>query len=355
MSRLQQCCRVCFVSHRRWARLQRPLALNVRHHASRNVRAMSVVMLSVALRKQRVGKAKERKRTAAEKRSDEDKFVGSVHETTACHRKRHSECPKDAEKCIRCRFAANIHAWKKAMPWLAEKPSYQGGFWRLGCDVCAWHRSQKVQEDHEGRRGCKVRSCAFARHDFCCSGKTSNIYKRLMAHACHDGHRAAVIASRKATCTPLGMKEVARDAARVAAIGDQVSSRDLEGQGMLRGRVPQIDEWLGAWAEGTETISFRKQQRLNKKKKAFREAVKTTICGRLGESRYASWQRFGASKSDWIFGAPLSSRCRWTTASNTRYFVIVATRLASHTYVMESSVSYVWTRRALTNLKKITR
>ena len=65
------------------------------------------------IKKQRVGKAKERKPTAAEKRSNEDKFVGSVHETTACHRKRHSECPKDAEKCIRCKFAANIHAWKK--------------------------------------------------------------------------------------------------------------------------------------------------------------------------------------------------------------------------------------------------
>ena len=182
---------------------------------------------------------------------------------------------------MRCRFAANSRAWKKEMPWLAEKPSYQGGVWRLGCDACAWHRSQKVQEDHEGRRGCKVRSCAFARHDFCCSGKTSDIYKRLMAHACHDGHRAAVIASRKAACTPLVMKEVARDAARVAAIGDQVSSRDLEGQGMLRGRVPQIDDWLDAWAEGTETISFRKQQRLNKKENAFREAVKITICGKL--------------------------------------------------------------------------
>ena len=65
------------------------------------------------IKKQRVGKAKERTPTAAEKRSNDDKFVGSVHETTACHRKRHSECPKDAEKCIRCRFAANIHAWKK--------------------------------------------------------------------------------------------------------------------------------------------------------------------------------------------------------------------------------------------------
>ena len=63
------------------------------------------------IKKQRVGKAKERKPTAAEKRSNEDKFVGSVHETTACHRKRHSECPKD--KRIRCKFAANSHAWKK--------------------------------------------------------------------------------------------------------------------------------------------------------------------------------------------------------------------------------------------------
>ena len=98
MSRLQQCCRVCFVSHRRWARLKRPLALNVRQRC---------------IKKQRVGKAKERTPTAAEKRSNENTFVGSVHETTACHRKRHSECPKDAEKCIRCRFAADIHAWKK--------------------------------------------------------------------------------------------------------------------------------------------------------------------------------------------------------------------------------------------------
>ena len=87
------------------------------------------------------------------------------------------------------------------------------------------------------------------------------------------------------------MKEVARDAARVAAIGDQVSSRDLEGQGMLRGRVPQIDDWLDAWAEGTETISFRKQQRVNKKHSTLRRrevANKTTICGRRVEHRRAS-------------------------------------------------------------------
>ena len=41
-----------------------------------------------------------------------------------------------------------------------------------------------------------------------------------------------------------------------------------------------------------------------------------------------------------------------TVTNNTRYFVIVATRLASRTYVMESSVSYVWKSRTLsTNLK----
>ena len=67
-----------------------------------------------------------------------------------------------------------------------------------------------------------------------------------MAHACKDGHREAVIATKRAACAPLVMKEVACD----AAIGDQVSSRDLERQGMLSGRVPQIDDWLDAWAEG---------------------------------------------------------------------------------------------------------
>ena len=169
---------------------------------------------------------------------------------------------------MRCRFVANTYVWKKEMPWLAEKPSYQGGSWRLGCDVCAWHRSQKVQENHEGRQGRKVRSCAFARHDFYCSGHASVIVKRLMAHACEDCHREAAIAAKTATCAPLVRKEVARD----ADICDQGSSCDLDGQGMLRGRVPQIDDWLDAWAEETETISFKFPPR---------EAVTTTVCGRL--------------------------------------------------------------------------
>ena len=116
--------------------------------------------------KKRRPKAKTCKTTAAEKRSNADVFVGSVHETAAGHWQRHRESPKDAEKCMRCMFARHKDAWKKEMPWLSEKPAFQGGYWRLGCDVCAWYSRQRGPEKHEGRRGCNVRSCAFAPHDF---------------------------------------------------------------------------------------------------------------------------------------------------------------------------------------------
>ena len=107
-------------------------------------------------------KATKCKTTAAEKRSLADVLVGSVHETAAGHWQRHRDSPKDADKCVRCMFARHKDDWKKGMPWLSEKPAFQGGYWRLGCDVCAWYCRQKVSEKHKGRRGSNVRSCAFA-------------------------------------------------------------------------------------------------------------------------------------------------------------------------------------------------
>ena len=116
---------------------------------------------------------------------------------------------------------------------------------------------------------------------------------RLMAHAWEHGHREAVIAAKRATCAPPVMKEVARDVAscdpkesgtgdqeasatggqEASAIGGQGSSCcDLDGQGMLRGRVPQIADWVDAWAEGTEMVAFRKQQRLNTKRTSRRDS-----------------------------------------------------------------------------------
>ena len=62
----------------------------------------------------------------------------------------------------------------------------------MGCDICAWFFEGKGgQEEHEGRRGCEVRSCAFARHCCTTSGPTSVVWHRLQQHEACDGHRAA--------------------------------------------------------------------------------------------------------------------------------------------------------------------
>ena len=59
-------------------------------------------------------------------------------------------------------------------------------------------------------------------------------------------------------------------AEEVSAAVAEAKSAVFDDAKLLKGRVPQPQDWLSAWAESTENMSFRKQARLESKKQTLR-------------------------------------------------------------------------------------
>ena len=51
-----------------------------------------------------------------------------------------------------------------------------------------------------------------------------------------------------------------------ASVADEAIAELADDKNLLKGRVPQVDDWVDAWAESTEQVSFRKQARIWTKK-----------------------------------------------------------------------------------------
>jgi hypothetical protein len=75
---------------------------------------------------------------------------------------------------------------------------------------------------------------------------------------------AAEAAAAAAELRPLATDE------EVSAAVAEAKSAVLEDAHLLKGRVPQPQEWLCAWAESTEDSAFHKQARIDGKKNALR-------------------------------------------------------------------------------------
>ena len=55
-----------------------------------------------------------------------------------------------------------------------------------------------------------------------------------------------------------------------ASVADEAVAELADDKSLLKGRVPQVDDWVDAWAESTEKVSFRKQARIWSKKRCAR-------------------------------------------------------------------------------------
>ena len=219
-------------------------------------------------------------------RTDE---LGSVHEPDATHWKRHNAEPSSG-KCCRCNYIRMRGELQREFPWLSTRPLFMGGHWHLGCDVCAWMHSCATREKHNGRRGCRVRGSKFAKYQFVCNGPECVLRNRLQAHASEQCHRIAVSASRRCAQqvpsrmltqpdvmdSPATMGGVSREPlAEEMSVpaGEIISQTTAEVQNdscLLKGRVPQPEDWLDVWAESTEQIAFHKQARIINKKRVLK-------------------------------------------------------------------------------------
>jgi len=168
-----------------------------------------------------------------------------------------------------------------------------GGLWRLGCDVCAWKRSQdnQKQEKHEGkRRGNDIRASIFSTFSFLdVTPLWGVLHNHVQQHAYYTGHRVAAEAAQRVARQAPSSRPLATEAATEAEAAaeaaaelrplatDEVSAAIAEAESavlndaqLLKGRVPQPRDWLCAWAETTEELSFHKQARIDGKKNTLR-------------------------------------------------------------------------------------
>ena len=222
-------------------------------------------------------------------------LVGSVHESDADHWTRHSGQPS-AMKCSRCHFIRHQAELQRVAPWCQPRPAFMGGHWRLGCDVCQWRVSSSTKEHHTGRRGSAYRANVFAKFRFWCHAEYRIFRDRLDAHATTAGHRISAMASQRVVqrlparllhdagekrtagrplATEGTVDSMEHDVDQVIATESKKVVSDVISQGLsdsllLKGRVPQVADWIDAWAECTEQVAFHKQSRVSSKKGARR-------------------------------------------------------------------------------------
>ena len=256
--------------------------------------APTTTLAATAPRMLRNGSQKKRQPLATRKAFGA--VCGSVDETAEQHLERHSGAA-DAKNCVRCNFIRRRDAWMAMCPLMAgskesfliERPTYLGGAWGLGCSVCQRARrgrkrpreesgatTKTPRRDHRHEpRASKWARCGFngnidPRH-------ANNIFK---LHMNTLGHRAALLEMQWGPATAPSLEPRAGAAvgapAEVGCDGVAVGAQDLD---LLRGRVPQGQDWLDAWVDSSR--SFRGQAASAKKR--------AQSCPRLeGKSRTGS-------------------------------------------------------------------
>ena len=237
-------------------------------------------------------------------------LVGDVRETDCEHRRRHPAGRGWEKSCPRCDHMANHTAWERMArccgptarlvargetSWLCPKPAYLGGAWGLGCCLCAaarqskrvqqarakdWKENKKNGLDH--RRMSRMRT-KWARYEH--RHVPGNVAHVLDAHSnskCHklacqalcspDSHIAlapVLEPDRAEAACSAEAETAARSAETTAACSALPTARGanlIATVDLFKGRVPQVQEWLEAWAECSSSVSYLKQARMKRKR-----------------------------------------------------------------------------------------
>ena len=209
------------------------------------------------------------------------------------HRLRH---PTFLPKCIRCNFKKHARSWQALSvhagltaetnrSWLSERPSFMGGGWALGCSICTWAANDGVPKHKRSNRP-RHRLSKWARFQIRRLRTCSEAASAISNHQSSASHRRAVKMMQSQSSRPPqhGHDKVEASAntaaancnvngSRVVGAGLAASEGDIDALTLLKGRVPQLADWIDAWASATNRTSYRKQERLKHKKGEVRKAV----------------------------------------------------------------------------------
>ena len=190
--------------------------------------------------------------------------VGRIFESDAEHLRRHpvSEA-RWLKDCARCRYLRGKVdfiglARFGSHSFLAPRPLYLGGFWALGCALCAAAAAStdfRQQRAKLSARGLGSRMSKWASY----SVRRVNA-DIIRAHSSTISHREAARSfSQPQIHLNLSPKCV--------AFGTEAETNQLkEDLKLVKGRVPQPEQWVDAWARSSSLISFRKMERVDRKK-----------------------------------------------------------------------------------------
>ena len=190
-----------------------------------------------------------------------------AHETLEAHLARHRN---GCATCGRCHYIKNRRVYKDLTKfgdsnscWLEERPSFMNGEWALGCGTCAWHMGQM----NRGRKPC-VKKALLKKSEHRHKARFSKwgsfqvkvfpfrqIRQRIMDHGGSLVHLRACEAmaiSKNKHLHPMPSTGMLPKPA--------VGGEDAH---ILRGRVPKAKDWLDAFIDNDENLSWRKQERLS--------------------------------------------------------------------------------------------
>ena len=138
--------------------------------------------------------------------------------------------------------------------WLVERPTLLGGVWGLGCCVCAGNLASQhaLTPSERGKKKAPISNTKWGRYE------ARTLRHRFSASTLHL-HASSVVHRR-------ALRSLSQPDAHLglAARIDDVSAAPAAD--VWRGRVPQLEDWIDAWAECCAPVSFRQQGRVHVKK-----------------------------------------------------------------------------------------
>ena len=234
-------------------------------------------------------------------------LVGDARETESEHRRRHPAGRDWASSCPRCEYYKHRVVWEEVArtrgprsrprvagetSWLVQKPSFLGGPWGLGCCLCAAgcasgslrRRRSAIQKAYakdgiQHQRVCRMNT-KFARYEHRVHRK-STMVGDIEAHASSQLHKL-VRDNMIAPAEHLALAPLLPDPESAAcgadpestACGADPESAACGARGkelatiaeLFKGRVPQLQEWVDAWADCSSAVSFLKQEEISRKR-----------------------------------------------------------------------------------------
>ena len=209
----------------------------------------------------------------------------SVMETEEQHTFRHPRQSRVKDDCSRCAFMRHSKSWHRiasfkagstavSRSWLSPKPSYMGGQWGLGCLVCAAALAEKPARNKKaspkrGKWQARLRASKWARFRVTRLLTRKQGSSALSNHLASAYHRKAVSKFQIATAEAASQTESPPGAASLDAtlpkeaqagltavpVAGEPEDIDSEATALLKGRVPQLQDWTDAWASASSTIS----------------------------------------------------------------------------------------------------